>query len=109
MKTKRIRLDEHERVYLLDLIAENTKHQGSLMSLAIRKLLVKLGDDTAYPRKARRLPKHLYRCTECELIVRSLAGLYRHTTSKHSRTPDEQEKTPLAQLSNNNNTEEVHA
>jgi hypothetical protein len=43
---KRLRLDDDERVYLIDLVRENTKLQGSLMSLSLRKLLHKLGDDT---------------------------------------------------------------
>lgn len=86
MQGRRIRLDDDERVYILDLIKENNKLQGSLMSLSIRRLLARLGDDTYQPSKARvrkdfsEKPCNFEGCT---FIAKSGAGLSRHVASKH--------------------------
>ena len=85
MTGKRIRLDDDERVYLIDLVNENNRLHGSLMSLSIRRLLAKLGDDTHYPNKARVKSFSERPCTidGCNFIAKSGAGLNRHIVSKH--------------------------
>lgn len=84
MTGKRMRLDDDERIYIIDLINENTKIQGSLISLSIRKLLKKLGDDTPYPQMARSAPKHPMPCQYCDFVARNGAGLSRHIAYRHS-------------------------
>jgi len=94
---QRIRLDEYERIYLIDLVNENVKLQGALVSLSIRKLLRKLGDDTVKASKARNIQSKLFRCSEndCDRVVRGGAGLSRHTSAAHHRPPTENEKSPI--------------
>ncbi len=94
MTGHRIRLDEDERVYLMDLVLENNKLQGSLMSSSIKKLLKKLGDDSQHPTKARAYNFKHFECLEegCGKTARSGAGLDRHTVSRHGRKPTELER-----------------
>jgi hypothetical protein len=93
----RLRLDDYERVYLINLIEENTKMQGALISPSIRKLLKKLGDDKPIPSKARKVPKHQFQCSEneCGKITRSSSGMYRHTKAAHNRDRTDTERIPL--------------
>lgn len=94
---QRIRLDEDERVYLIDLVNENIKLQGALVSLPIRKLLKKLGDDAVQPSKRRKIPVKHFACKEdgCDKVAKSAAGLTRHTTTMHLREPTDKEKQPI--------------
>jgi hypothetical protein len=93
----RIRLDDDERIYLIDLVNENTKLQGALVSLSIRKLLRKLGDDSIQISKARKVPNKSFKCHQngCTKVVRSASGLNRHTTAAHHRAPTESEKIDI--------------
>lgn len=93
---QRVRLDEDERVYLIDLVKENIKLQGSLVSLPIRKLLGKLGDDSLHASKARVIPTKFVNCLEpgCGRILKGGAGIARHTSFAHNRKPLELEKVP---------------
>lgn len=94
---QRIRLDEDERVYLIDLVNENIKHQGALVSLSIRKLLKKLGDDSIQQSKARKILSKQFQCLEdnCGKVVKGGAGISRHTTAAHHRPPTDIEKVPI--------------
>jgi len=86
MQSRRIRLDDDERVYIIDLIEENNRLQGSLMSLSIRRLLGKLGDDSPHPQKARlRRDFEEKPCTVsgCEFVAKSGGGLSRHVAFRH--------------------------
>lgn len=90
MQGRRIRLDDDERVYIIDLIEDNNKLQGSLISLSIRRLLQKLGDDTYQAGKARlRRDFEEKPCffEDCTFIAKSGAGLSRHVASKHKPNP----------------------
>lgn len=92
MQGRRIRLDDDERVYIIDLIQENNKIQGSLMSLSIRRLLGKLGDDTHYDAKARVIRNFAEKpCSyeECSFIAKSGAGLSRHIAKSHKEQSDD--------------------
>lgn len=87
MQSRRIRLDDDERVYIIDLIEENNRLQGSLMSLSIRRLLKKLGDDSQSPQMARvRRDFESKPCPVigCDFVAKSGAGLSRHTTFRHA-------------------------
>lgn len=86
MQGRRIRLDDDERIYIIDLIEENNRLQGSLMSLSIRRLLKKLGDDSQNPKMARvRRDFEEKPCTvgTCEFVAKSGAGLSRHVAYRH--------------------------
>jgi len=86
--SQRVRLTDDERLYLMSLVETDNNITSDSAKLAllgrpIKRLLTKLGDTTYHEGKARIIDNKFVECPYCGRLMKSGAGLSRHTSSTH--------------------------